>query len=297
MMKLDQTFIAIRERTTLEIFDLAIQVVRWHFAKLLGLLVLGALPWTIANWFFLQWILQAGEQGESTFGFYWMMMILVISQAQAGTSMITYYLGQAMFIEEMTLTQILRDSFLKAPFFWWLHGGVRMVLPIMGVAFLTWSGGWPTLTGFSLFAALLASFAMLIRALRPFVSEIFLLEKTPVRSERPNRINFAKRSSNLHRHAGSELFHRFLVGCLFYPLIFLSTYSGLTLIDSALVLQAGFEFPLRSLYWVAALWLTAGFAAVVRFLSYIDIRIRQEGWAVELKMRAEGMRLSGVAPR
>jgi hypothetical protein len=31
----------------------------------------------------------------------------------------------------------------------------------------------------------------------------------------------------------------------------------------------------------------------VRFLSYLDLRIRHEGWEVELLMRAEGLRLVG----
>ncbi len=46
------------------------------------------------------------------------------------------------------------------------------------------------------------------------------------------------------------------------------------------------EFPL-------ALWLVIGFAAVARFLSYLDVRIRREGWEVELTLRAEAARLAG----
>ena len=34
------------------------------------------------------------------------------------------------------------------------------------------------------------------------------------------------------------------------------------------------------------------FMAVVRFLSYLDLRIRHEGWEVELLMRAEAQRLA-----
>ena len=34
-----------------------------------------------------------------------------------------------------------------------------------------------------------------------------------------------------------------------------------------------------------------GFFRVVRFLSYLDLRIRHEGWEVELLMRAESLRL------
>jgi hypothetical protein len=42
----------------------------------------------------------------------------------------------------------------------------------------------------------------------------------------------------------------------------------------------------------AAMWIVAGFFAVARYLSYLDLRIRREGWEVELQIRAEGDRLT-----
>ncbi len=44
--------------------------------------------------------------------------------------------------------------------------------------------------------------------------------------------------------------------------------------------------------WALAMWIVATFTAVVRFLGYLDLRIRFEGWEVELRMRAEGSRLA-----
>jgi hypothetical protein len=41
-----------------------------------------------------------------------------------------------------------------------------------------------------------------------------------------------------------------------------------------------------------ALWIVASFFSVVRFLSYLDRRIRNEGWEVELVLRAEAERLT-----
>jgi len=49
-------------------------------------------------------------------------------------------------------------------------------------------------------------------------------------------------------------------------------------------------FKLQIVY-PACLWLVVAFMAVVRFLSYLDLRIRHEGWEVELLMRAESLRL------
>jgi hypothetical protein len=42
----------------------------------------------------------------------------------------------------------------------------------------------------------------------------------------------------------------------------------------------------------AAMWIVASFFAVARYLSYLDLRIRREGWEVELQIRAEGDRLT-----
>jgi hypothetical protein len=35
-----------------------------------------------------------------------------------------------------------------------------------------------------------------------------------------------------------------------------------------------------------------GYFTVARFLGYLDLRIRNEGWEVELMMRAEATRMS-----
>jgi hypothetical protein len=41
-----------------------------------------------------------------------------------------------------------------------------------------------------------------------------------------------------------------------------------------------------------SLWLVVLYFTIVRFLSYLDLRIRQEGWEVELLMRAESAKLT-----
>jgi len=48
-----------------------------------------------------------------------------------------------------------------------------------------------------------------------------------------------------------------------------------------------------TIYFPIAIWLTVGYMAVVRFLGYLDLRIRREGWEVELRLRAEALKLTG----
>jgi hypothetical protein len=45
-------------------------------------------------------------------------------------------------------------------------------------------------------------------------------------------------------------------------------------------------------YYHLLLWAVVGFTTVLRFLSYLNLRIRREGWDVELQVRAERARLS-----
>ena len=41
-----------------------------------------------------------------------------------------------------------------------------------------------------------------------------------------------------------------------------------------------------------SMWMVAWFFTVFRFMSYLDTRIRQEGWEVELRLRAEAIRIA-----
>ena len=45
-----------------------------------------------------------------------------------------------------------------------------------------------------------------------------------------------------------------------------------------------------------SMWIVAGFMTVARFLSYLDLRIRHEGWEVELLLRAEATRMASRMP-
>ena len=43
-----------------------------------------------------------------------------------------------------------------------------------------------------------------------------------------------------------------------------------------------------------AFWLAAIYTTVVKFMNYLDLRIRREGWEVELKVRAAAQELQGL---
>jgi len=293
-MRLDRTFIAIRERGELEILDLAIQVAGQHILPLIQLLFLGALPWMLVDFLLIGWLVY-GVSGELNYGhFYWLMFALVVSQAHVGTAMVTYYLGQVMFVEQQSVQQTWQATLKKPWLYWRAHGIWRMVFPLLLTVAIIWLGGEsPLMTVSLLLVPAMLVWLLIIRGARPFATEILLLEKTGVKSQSPLRIDFKTRSSSLHGQASAELISRFMMSIPVCAFFFFCFYSICNLLDSVLLLQPTTDFPLKPIYWTVSLWLTVGFAAVFRFLSYIDIRIRQEGWAVELKTRAEGQRLTG----
>ena len=57
-------------------------------------------------------------------------------------------------------------------------------------------------------------------------------------------------------------------------------------------LQSIANSNLNFMYWQISLWLVVALIAVNRFLSYIDLRIRTEGWAVRLRLMAEEKRMA-----
>jgi hypothetical protein len=143
-----------------------------------------------------------------------------------------------------------------------------------------------------------------VRAFRPYINEIILLEKNPLLAGKSAAITVAKRSSHLHGAYSGDLFVRwFATASVCLLLVCLAVYTaGLTegflfskwplrlSIEDGIIVSDIDWIDLHVLYPLC-LWLVVTFLAVIRFLSYLDLRIRHEGWEVELLMRAEAVRL------
>jgi hypothetical protein len=97
----------------------------------------------------------------------------------------------------------------------------------------------------------------------------------------------------LHGPSGGDLVVRWVSAALIGIPLVLSVY-GLFLFISGLFLATWEQGPVMvELCLPLAMWLVAGYLTVFRFLSYLDVRIRQEGWEVELRLRAEAARMRG----
>ncbi len=138
----------------------------------------------------------------------------------------------------------------------------------------------------------LACFAIFfLRSLRPYLNEIILLERNPYRATDGSPITISRRSSKLHGPNSGDLFGRWL-----------GSAPVAVLLTLALVATCWFLIGTFSNDWdwgpvfvhvvvPLSMWVIATYMTVVRFLSYLDLRIRREGWEVELKIRAEAARI------
>ena len=277
-MDFSRTFIAIRKRSLLGLFDLSLLVYRDHAVNILLLLMINALPWILIDVLVL-WLADLGLSEHSDWQ--WKFLLLIVVQSQVSTMMITQYLGKAMFEGKPSVGETVRQ-FMKAS--WYgivLHGFFRMVFPIL----LLMLANDEIATGWAVFFLCIA---MLIRTFRPFVSEIMLLEQTPVRKKDAVAMTFGKRSSDLHR---SDVVAGFILGSII-AVALTTMIAGLFFhVDLAIGLLGTLDLPIQYLYWPMAAWIVASYMAVFRFLFYINTRIVQEGWEVSLKVMAEGQKI------
>jgi hypothetical protein len=304
-MRFDKTFIAIRERSSLELLDLTIHVIRYHFRAIATLAAIGILPWLLIDGLLTWWMVSRDFYQDYVMYFYVSMGLLVISQAQIGTTFVTHYLGQAMFVGRPGIMASFFSVFksnrgkrkgkFSIPFFFlWIHLVIRLVLPVVLIAMmLTPETRGHDVTSVLVLISFFIAAGLLIRSARPFVSEMLLLERTPRRSTNPNEIDFRTRSKSLHSSASSDSVIRLMLAFVISISMTFTFYSAFCLFDKVLHLQGNAMQDMNFIYWPIALWLTATVVAVFRFLAYIDTRIRLEGWAVELRMRAEALNLSG----
>ena len=298
-MQLDRTCILIRERGLLETLDLALQILRQHAGPLIVTFALGFVPLMLINHVLLGWLMDAefreGWYLEDEFSavarFLWDMTALVVIEAPLASIFTTAYLGKVVFLDRPSIGEVFRDVTTLLPRVAW----TQLLLRGTAVAWLLCLtldryGEFDVFTEFFLLGGL-AGYAMLIRALRPYINEIVLLERNPLRATAPEAITVSKRNSQLHAPSSGDLLARWLGSALFAVLLTVSVLGTFVFLYGVFLN----EWKLQPFMFVWAyplsMWLVAGYMSVVRFLNYIDLRIRHEGWEVELRMRAEAARL------
>ena len=211
----------------------------------------------------LDWWLLSGHEVEQMWTWY-PLLLLVMVQSPIATAPITAYLGAALFDQH----------------------------PRVGAALRQVLGPWWQLLVIGLYRGLLALMPVLLVLSPPHAVEVALLER--------GRLRATWRRANALREvwSGEWLLHLVVSAPL--------SVLGMTcLIDAVLMVvsvlgHAEITYsdenwrhynPGSSLAPHLAAWAVIGYFAVVRFLSYIDLRTRREGWAVDLALRRAAERL------
>jgi hypothetical protein len=251
-LSLDHTLIRIRERSFLDVLDLALVVVR-AYPVTLGLAALaGAAPAAAFNAYLTY-------DPEFPFAAY---LTLLILEAPWVTAPLTLVLGGLMFGERPRAGRIAHSLMRAAP---------AMIL-------------YQTVVR----AMLLATFFFypIVPSKLAFVDEVILLERCRF-STVARRCSYLcdYRSSELF----GQWIAQILFGLLFVACFWVGSDAAVSALTSSELTweqpgRAGIYGPRCQL----AVWLAITFFGVARFFMYIDQRIRLEGWEVRLRILAVG---------
>ena len=256
-VQLDKARIAIRERSFIDILDLALRVL-YRFARPLAVAWLaGVAPAMIVNSAALYPLREVNAGLDLPLPYMLLMVLLVVWEIPLITAPMTLYLGQATFQERPAARQIAWE-FLGS------LGQLILYQVLLRVPLLAW----------------------------PYLNEVILLERNPMIARRRFANSTSRRCVELHMHEGGDVFVRALFSAGVALVLAAALWVSIGMIRSLLLSDLDWDNPVFTFWFQLSLWVVAGYFTVVRFLCYLDRRIRREGWEVELLMRAEGERLS-----
>ena len=140
---------------------------------------------------------------------------------------------------------------------------------------------------------LLAAYVVLIRANRPFINEIILLERNPLRKRGGKVLTISHRSSVLHGASGGTLVSEWFGAAALAVLLWATLVGTVWFVWGTLLFDWKLDAFMLHVAVPASMWLVVLYLSVVHFMCYLDLRIRREGWEVELLVRAASSDLQG----
>jgi hypothetical protein len=249
----DRTLVRIRERSLLELLDLALVVLRARPVTLVKAALFGIVPFAVFNYAMFGRPYQPGrDQGPG--------LLLNLLEAPLATAPLTIALGALMFGQKPTAWKTIKTLVRSLPSLLIYQVILRNIL---------------------LFTIL---FSPLLPFRLAFLNEVILLE-------RGRWWKVVRRSSDLCGGRGGELFIMTMLEVVYgfvFVMLFavgaLSIYRVLVGEDPTWEIPEGAE--LDGARYQVATWMVICLFSIARFLVYIDQRIRLEGWEVELRLRS-----------
>jgi hypothetical protein len=285
-MQLDRTRIVIRERNVSELLDLALKVCATFPRMLVAVSSVLIVPFVALNEVLVGWMVSGETTWNTVPAYLTAMSLLVFIEAPFCTIGVTVFLGRIMFLQETDIKDMWRELRTLLGRIVWTQLVLRGVLVSIVFTFLMRESDS---TFFLLW--IVSLWVGIVRMVRPFMNEIVLLEKNPLWSREKTVMSVRKRSRMLHGPNSSDLLGRWIM----------AAPAMVTMVIS-LSLTIWFLLGMLSNSWSwggfmtrgvvpIAMWCVAIYSGVFRFLSYLDLRIRREGWEIELKVRAAASEL------
>jgi hypothetical protein len=212
----------------------------------------------------------------------------------------TLLIGKQIFFENLTYRQLLAE--LK-PLAWrvvLILGILRAgLLGLLLEPFIDREDTFNPFLEVVLLVIFFCGWAVVRRAAAPYAPEILALEACKLKTKKKNELSYWRRSSSLHNPILGDSIGRLVTcGVVVTALVWI-LYSVTLVGDFVGLRQTNIDFlnsvlSNRVLLTVAlplTIWAASIYATVFRFLTYLDSRIRLEGWEVELQLKAERTRI------
>jgi len=291
-VQLDNTRITIRQRGLLETLDLSLHLM-WYYARPLSVaFLIMAVPLFLINDLCIGWMANVEFEENLIWArcrFLWTMSLLVFIQAPLASLLTTMYLGRVIFRQETSIRDVIWETIRLAPRWIPCQMFHRGVVPAWILLLFIPRGS--EFSAAELLFPFLAFCMALVRSCRPFLNEIIVLERNPVHSSGGDVITIARRNSSLHAARYSDLVGRWLGSAVIAIALAVSLVGTVWFVSGVVHNNWGWGPVMVRVGVVAAMWIVPAYFSVVRYLSYLDLRIRNEGWDVELLLRAEAARL------
>lgn len=293
-MQLDRTGLAVRERSFFDLVDLSFMVLRIYFAPIMKATLLTVAPLWLLNYLLVDnFLREALIDDRFPAAYIWLTLCLVVAEAPLVSILPTMYLGRIVFMDDPTLGEVMRDGLKLAPRWIWSLIFIRGIIWVWVVVFFCQNTDEGSFIGLQFAIVGAMGLTLLIRAIRPFTTEIIVLERNRIRAKTPTDMTIARRSGILHGPSGGDIFGRAIISYVLAILLFFSLLATCFFVCHIFLNVTEWTHPIMlRVAYPLCLWLVAAYFTVLRFLSYLDIRIRHEGWEVELRLRAESARLA-----
>jgi hypothetical protein len=248
-MNLGAARVALRDRTLLDVFDLALRFVGAHLGAYARVSAAVSLPAFVVSW-------AASSRIAPWAG--WMVTIALAALAQAPFVALA---SRLVFEERVPLARVLRTALASLPRLVALRT-LHLLGLVIGLFFFVLPAVW-------------------IGALFAFSAEIVVLEGSGVGDA-------LGRMQRLGTGWFGDVFTAMLLSALLYAAaVLLGDVAGRMLLEGLLLVRvspedAGPEGPLGLL----GLWLALPVLTTARFFVYLNLRTRREGWDIQTRFAA-----------